>query len=123
MFDLFKMGGPLMIPIALIGGTIVVLALVASVRLLTGGMPKGRPGEVQLQALPFWGVIALLIGFLGQALGHFKSLSAMMTADTINPRAVYAGLRECLVTTVTGLVVCIVALLAWGLLRTLQRAR
>ena len=121
MFELFRMGGPLMFPIALIGIAVVVLSLLAAVRLRTGRMPPGRAGEVRLQALPFWGAIALLLGFLGQAAGHFKSLSIMMTAQSINPRYVFAGLRECFITTLLGLTVCIVALLAWGILRAWHR--
>lgn len=121
MFELFKMGGPLMFPISLIGVAIVLLTLVAVIRLLSGNLPAGRAGELRLQSLPFWGVIALLLGFLGQASGHFKSLSAMMEASAINPRMVVAGLRECFITTLLGLVVCIIALFAWGALRFWHR--
>jgi hypothetical protein len=121
MFEFFKMGGPLAYPIALIGVTVMVLTVVAVIRLLVGTMPAGRAGELSLQALPFWGVVALLLGFLGQAAGHFKSLSAMAAAEMINPKAVIEGLRECFVTTLMGLTVCILALLAWGVLRTWHR--
>ena len=121
MFELFKMGGPLMFPISFIGVAIILLSLISFIRLLTGNMPAGRAGEVRLQALPFWGVIALLLGFLGQASGHFKSLSAMLEASAINPRMVVAGLRECFITTLLGLIVCIVALLIWGVLRLWHR--
>lgn len=123
MFDLFRMGGPMMFPITLIAMAIGVLSLLFAYRLTTGRMPSGRAGEVRLQALPFWGVMALLLGLLGQSLGHFKSLSAMIAAETINPRAVLMGLRECFITTMAGLVVCIAALLAWSVLRTWHRAR
>ncbi len=117
MLELFKMGGPLTFPIALIGIAVVVLSLIAVIRLVQGRMPAGRAGEASLQALPFWGVVALLLGLLGQAVGHFKSLSAMIEAEAINPRAVFMGLRECFITTLMGLTVCILALLAWGALR------
>ena len=123
MLELFKMGGPMMVPIALIAIAIVALAVRAASQLSGGRMPPGGHGEARLQALPFWGVMALLLGLLGQSLGHFKSLSAMIAAETISPRAVLLGLRECFVTTLAGLAVCIVALLAWVALRGWHRVR
>ena len=123
MVEIFKMGGPLAFPILLIGVAVVALTVLATIRILNGRMPEGRAGEVRLQALPFWGVVALLLGFLGQASGHFKQLSVMIGAETLNPQRVLMGLRECFSTTMMGLSVCVVALLAWAALRALHRLK
>ena len=121
MIRTFMMGGPLMFPLVLISLILGFLTLFNVVRLLQRKLPAGRAGDISLQALPFWGAIAVLLGVLGQVIGHYKMLSVMVDAAAINPKLVIAGLRECLVTTITGLVICIVALLAWGFLRTWQR--
>ena len=105
----------------MIAFVLAVLTLLNVLRLARRTLPPGRAGDISLQALPFWGVIAILVGFLGQVAGHYKLLGALVEAAAINPGLVVAGLRECLVTTITGLVICILALLCWGILRTWQR--
>ncbi len=117
MIRTFMMGGVLMFPLLLI--TVIVLLVTAfnGWRLARYTLPAGRAGDISLRALPFWGLIALLIGFLGQVVGHYKMLGLLADASVINPRLVVVGLRECLITTISGVVICIGALLCWGALR------
>lgn len=121
IFETFKSGGPLMFPLVLIGCILAVLTVSNIVRLARRTLQSGRAGDLRLQALPFWGIIAILIGFLGQVVGHYKMLSVLAGARAINPKRVMVGLQQCLVSTITGLAICIVALLCWGALRWWQR--
>lgn len=121
MIRTFMMGGLLMFPLLLITVTVVLVTVLNGWRLARHTLPAGRAGDISLRALPFWGLVALLIGFLGQVIGHYKVLGVLANASVINPRLVVVGLRECLVTTIAGVVICIDALLCWGALRLWRR--
>lgn len=121
IIDTFAAGGPMMYPLALVGCIVAVLTVSNVVRLARHTLPPGRAGDLRLQALPFWGGIAILVGFLGQVAGHYHMLGAIAGARAINPGRVMLGLRQCLVSTITGLAICVLALLCWGGLRWWQR--
>jgi len=121
IIETLKAGGPLMYALALIGCIVAVLTIGNIWRLARRALPPGRSGDLRLQALPFWGFIAILVGFLGQVAGHYKMLGVLATASAINPKLVMFGLQQCLVSTIVGLAVCVLALLCWGALRWWQR--
>ena len=121
MIRVFQMGGPFMIPLTLIVFVLAALTMVNAIRLARRTLPSGHAGDVSLRALPFWGVVAILVGFLGQVSGHYRILGVVIGAEAINPGMVMAGLRESLVPTITGLLICTLALLCWGALRAWQR--
>ena len=117
MMQLFMMGGVFMFPLTLIALALVPITIRLVWKLANNTLEAGRIGEISLQALPFWGVVSLLIGFLGQASGIYKGLGAIAEFGVVNPKAVYIGLRESMVTTLYGLEICIVAMFVWGMLR------
>ena len=118
MFEVFKTGGPFMFPLTLIALVLVPITIRLVWKLSSNTLSTGRRGEIALQALPFWGAVSILIGLLGQAAGLYRALGIVAARGVASPRAIYIGLRESLVTTIFGFTICVLALLAWGVLRT-----
>lgn len=85
---------------------------------LTGSSPKPGPAvEAGINAILFWGVIALLLGYLGQYSGMYRSLTVAARAGVISPGAVALGVAESITTTIFGLMILVVSSIAWFVLR------
>ena len=51
-----------------------------------------------LDGLLFWGGFAVVIGVLGSAIGYHRAMSAIVARGLVNPRALWIGTAEGLVT-------------------------
>lgn len=111
--------GPVMAVIAII---ILVLATVKTVQ-LSGAAADRATLERGLDAVLFWGAFCAVLGFLGQVLGHYKSLNVIIHAERIDPRLVFMGMAEALTSTIAGMTILLVSSLVWFALRTLVRRR
>jgi hypothetical protein len=70
-----------------------------------------------LDGLLFWGAFAVIIGVLGSAVGYHKGMSAIVARGLVNPRALWIGSAEGLVSSIAGLFVLAGAGTCWYLLR------
>jgi hypothetical protein len=113
----FAQGGLLMLPMVLV--TLVLLGIV--LRALWHLYVRGGSNAVAIQScldsLLFWGGFAVVIGVLGSAIGYHKVIAAVMARGILNPRALWIGTAEGMVSTIAGLLVLIAAGTAWYLLR------
>ncbi len=112
MIGFFMMGGPIMYPILLLAIVIVVLVITNVVRLFGRGMADART-QGSVNAILFWGTVAVVLGIFGQWSGLYMSASAIIRASVINPGAVFEGFAATLVTLISGLTVFIVAAFCW----------
>ena len=91
MLNLIVYSGPYGPVLALLGLVVLFLTLQSTLILLRGGgVPHGVLGE-RLNALLFWGVVAALLGFLGQCQGSFQALTEILRATEISPGVVAEG--------------------------------
>ena len=124
MANLFMQGGALMWPIALIAVVVVGLAARTGVELVARGGRDAARIQNGLDGLLFWGGFATIAGCLGTVTGYHKSMAAVVAYGVINPRAVWVGMAQGLVSTIAGLLVLVVAGLCWFVLRwRFQRRR
>ena len=108
---LFRQAGMFGIPLLIL--TLVILGL--TIRGLLGrGGSAGAP-------LIFWGVVAAVLGLLGQASGLFHALTAIAAAEAIDPRRVSQGFAESFSTSLWGLGLLLAAMIAAALVRILRR--
>jgi hypothetical protein len=70
-----------------------------------------------LDGLLFWGGFAVIIGVLGSAIGYHKVMTAVIARGVVNPRAVWIGSAEGMVSSITGLLVLAGAGTVWYVLR------
>jgi hypothetical protein len=113
----FMEGGILMFPLVLI--VLVLFGIV--LRTLWHLFVRGGSDSVVIQScldgLLFWGGFAVVIGVLGSAVGYHKAMAAVVARGLVNPRAVWIGSAEGMVSSITGLLVLAGAGECWYLLR------
>ncbi len=113
MIGFLKTGGPFAWAIVLIAA--VNLGLAAR---LAVALAAGRAGDCRrLDALLFWGAVAALLGLLGQALGIYNAMGAIMRATDISPPLIARGFLGSFTTTLLGLGALAASGLAWSVLR------
>ena len=100
----------------------IVLVLRKAVLIAGGTRDRGRL-ESGLDAILFWGIIAQVLGVLGQLTGVYNALHAIIRAPEISPNVVMTGFRESFTTTLYGLWVCVLSAVAWFVLRSIVRRR
>ena len=116
-FQVFIQGGLLMWPLILI--ILIVFGIV--LRSLWHLFVRGGSNAVAIQncldGLLFWGGFAVIIGVLGSVIGYHKSMASMAAHGLVNPRALWIGSAEGMVTSITGLLVLAGAGACWYVLR------
>lgn len=117
MKQIFIQGGFVMFPIALI--LLVLLGLVLRTLWELVFRRGSNVALVQngLDGLLFWGGFAVVLGVLGSATGYHKAIAAMVAHGVANPRYVWTGSAEGLVSAIAGLLVLVVAGACWYVLR------
>ena len=78
------------------------LVVRAVARLRAGDPELGPALERNVHAILFWGVVAALLGFMGQSLGIYKSLTVIQQAEVISPQMMAEGLRQSFFTSFWG---------------------
>ena len=108
-----KQMGPFGILMIIISVVIAALSIKKAIDLFAG---KDRPAadlERGLHAILFWGIIASVLGVLGQLSGIYNALNAISKATEISPRIVYMGFAESFTTTLYGLWTLFLASIIW----------
>lgn len=109
MLKLFYEGGPLFMGILTI---VLILVIVQSIRIFTINsdeqwLLKNR------SLLKGIGLLALVIGILGQLIGLFDAFGAIQQMGQVSPAMLAGGLKVSLITTLYGLIIFIIAQLLW----------
>lgn len=117
LIQFFIQGGPLMYPLVLIALVLFGIILRTEWHLIVRGGSDAAAIENCLDGLLFWGGFAVIIGVLGSVIGYHKALTAVIAHGVVNPRAVWIGSAEGLVTSIAGLFMLAVAGTLWFTLR------
>lgn len=92
---------------------IAVLAIKKAVDLFFRARLDAAALESGLHAILFWGVIAAVLGVLGQVSGIYRALNIIVSAKEIDPKIVAMGFAESFTTTIFGLALLVVAAVIW----------
>ncbi len=116
MIETFLSGGVMMWPLLVIGAGVIVLSIRAAVRIAQarGGVPDIT---LSLQAILFWGVTSVVLGFLGMVVGIVIMAQAVVMAGAVETPLVWGGFGISLVTLVFGLFIFLFSSVAWFTLR------
>jgi hypothetical protein len=117
MLRFFMEAGPFIFPVLLLGGLVLVLALWNAVVLIARAGLNENSRRQSIDSILFWGGLAAVLGFLGQWVGIGKLTRFIAREGVVSPPAVAYGISESLLTTVTGMVVLVVAVFLWFFLR------
>jgi hypothetical protein len=117
LLRVFAQGGILMLPMVLITLVLAGIVLRALWHLYVRGGSNAVAIQSCLDSLVFWGGFAVVIGVLGSAIGYHRVINAVIARGILNPRALWIGTAEGMVSTIAGLLVLMAAGAAWYLLR------
>jgi biopolymer transport protein ExbB/TolQ len=118
MFELFVMGGPLFMGLITV---IFLVALIVAVRstIKIFGSRDLQGAEASLEMVRSIGLLALVVGVLGQFIGLFGAFQAIEQFNgPISPSILAGGLKVSSITTIYGLLCYSISLLISLLLRS-----
>jgi len=116
-FQIFAEGGILMWPLLLVVLVLYAIVLRTLWHLFVRGGSNPTVIQSCLDGLLFWGGFSVIIGMLGSAIGYHKALTVVAARGVINPRALWIGSAEGMVSTIAGLLVLAGSGTCWYLLR------
>lgn len=99
-------------PLTLVALVEVGLALRLAGRFIRGAA-AGPETAGRINTILFWGFVAAVMGFLGQAVGIYNAMRVIATAEAVAPNLVAQGFAESFTTTVFGLTILLMATLVW----------
>jgi hypothetical protein len=117
LIHVFMQGGLLMWPLVLIVLVLFGIVLRTSWHLFVRRGADAAVIQNGLDGLLFWGGFAVIIGVLGSVVGYHKAMTAIAARGIVNPRAMWIGTAEGMVSSITGLLVLAVAGALWYVLR------
>ncbi|MGQ8336335.1 MotA/TolQ/ExbB proton channel family protein [Sunxiuqinia sp. A32] len=112
--ELFVMGGSLFMTIITIWG---ICMLVFSVQKIIHYFVQGKFQKSGLGLILLFGSLAIVSGFLGQAIGLVMAFNAIEAAGDISPAIVAGGLKVSMITPLYGTIIFILSLIFWGVLK------
>ena len=113
MLLFIKQMGPFGFLMIIISVVIAALAIKKAVDLFARKDRAPADLERGLHAILFWGIIAAVLGVLGQISGIYNALNAIVRATEISPRVIYTGFAESFTTTLYGLWVVLLSAIVW----------
>lgn len=110
MTELFYMGGPLFMGIL----TIVLIAVIAIAAIYTYRIKSNQ--NVNIALVKEIGLFGLIVGIFGQFLGLYQAFTVIEVSGTVSPEILMSGLKISSITTIYGLIICLIGyLLYFGL--------
>lgn len=103
MTDLFYMGGPLFMGLLTL---LLIASVTTSILVFTKKVPAISPSLIK-----DIGLLAFIVGLLGQLIGLFDAFSAIEQMGSVSPAMLAGGLKVSMITTVYGLFILIISLI------------
>ncbi|HUF50745.1 MAG TPA: MotA/TolQ/ExbB proton channel family protein [Longimicrobiales bacterium] len=123
MVETFRSGGFMMWPILLGLIALIVVAVRAALTLSADTRDGGRALRSAADAVLFWGGFSALLGVMGTLIGIAQAARAISHAGGASAGLIWGGFGLTLTTTLFGLIVLVLALIAWYILRTVADRR
>jgi len=117
LLEVFAQGGILMLPMVLVSLVLLGIVVRALWHLFVRGGSNSTAIQSCLDSLLFWGGFAVVIGVLGSAIGYHKAMTAVVQRGHVNPRALWIGTAEGMVSSIAGLLILAGAGALWYVLR------
>jgi hypothetical protein len=112
MFELFVMGGPLfmsLVTLAFVAS--LVSATISGVKIFGGGADDTI--YRQLGYVKSLGLLALVLGVLGQMIGLYSAFTAIEQMGSVSPAMLAGGLKVSSITSLWGLICYAISLLVY----------
>lgn len=106
MLELFMMGGPLFMGIL----TLVLIGMVACV---IRYVMAAEQTQDKLDLIRSFGLLATIIGILGQLIGLFDALKSIEQVGQVAPGMLAGGLKISMITTLYGLLIYMISMIIY----------
>jgi hypothetical protein len=114
MIDLFFEGGWLFMSlISLLAIAMLFFAARAAARVYGPGADRRLPEPGQLYYIRYFGMLALVVGVLGQILGLYEAMKVISQGQEVSQAMLAAGIKVSSITTLYGFLVFLIAHLIW----------
>ena len=117
MLSVMQAGGPFMWLLSLIFLVILYLSVRKGQSVFFKKEAVSVKFETGLNAILFWGVLSIVIGFLAHFMGLYQALLAISRATDVSPAVIAQGYAQSLLTILFGMTIFIVSAVFWFLLR------
>lgn len=119
MLEAYKMGGPYMHVISVLG----ILMLAIAVWKIIGLTKKSSVGLKWLDLIKMAGSVALAVGFMSQIIGIVQALEAIREAADVSPQIVMAGATVSFYAPIWGFIVFIFSMMFYYFLKEIIKSR
>ena len=106
MIELFQMGGMLFMSLL----TLLLIGVVIATLKYWG---KVGDDQKELDLIKSLGLLALVIGILGQMIGLFDAFEAIQQMGSVSPAMLAGGLKVSSITSIYGVIIYAVSLIIW----------
>jgi biopolymer transport protein ExbB/TolQ len=117
MFQLFIKGGNMMWLLLIIFLINLVLIVKKSIELFGKENLSRQALKAGLNAIPFWGSVSLILGFLWHFWGLMLAMSAIAEANDVSPSIVANGLAISMISIIFGILIFLLSGIAWLILK------
>ena len=117
MKEWFVMGGSLFMSILTILLVIIVaVSVYFAISIANGKAADKESFRYQLRYIKSLGLFTMITGILGQMIGLFSAFIAIEAAGDISPAMIAGGLKISMITSLTGIIICLISIAIWFLL-------
>ena len=117
MINFFMEGGAFMWLLLILAIIIIVLSIRRIIELYGKKDLNKVKVESGINAIIFWGVISLVLGYFAHYLGFYNAMMAIKRANDISPAIVAEGYAVSLSTILVGLFIFMISAIVWFTLR------
>jgi hypothetical protein len=117
MIEFIMAGGPFMYPILIIALANLLMAVRSAIRIFSTDDLDIATETHRVNAILFWGCIALVTGFLAQFSGIYLAANIIAQVRDVSPAIVLMGFAQSFTTSITGMWVVIFSAILWHFLR------
>lgn len=104
--SLFQMGGVLFMSIL----TILFICVLVTTTIY---WMKKVPSTKNLDLIKSVGLLALIVGILGQMIGLFSAFQTIEEMGSVSPKMMAGGLKVSSITTIYGMIIYLISLMLW----------
>lgn len=123
MLHLFFKGGIFMWPLLIILLSIIFISLKKAIDLFLRKNLEAKHIESGLNAILFWGVLSIIIGFIAHFCGLYLAMVEIANANDISPAIVAHGFAVSLITIIFGMLIFLFSAIFWLILRWRYKQR
>ena len=114
MFEYFYQGGPLFMSMLTL---VLIAALIISILPFVKAQSNTSKSKQNLKTIRSLGLLALVLGMLGQFIGLFEAFRVIESGVTISPAMLAGGVKISMITSIYGMLIFVILYLLSFLLK------